>query len=108
MATRLYLVDETTLRQHAVWRQWVERWIWILWPSFLVAIVAEGVFFSLFDPVEVTILNIHIPPDRSAAYTIGFFAFWLMGAASSACTCWLQRKPPARLPAGETPVSSPG
>jgi hypothetical protein len=72
----------------------VERWIWILWPSFLVAIVAEGVFFSLFDPVEVTILDFHIPPDRTAAYTIGFFAFWFLGAASSACTCWLQRKPP--------------
>ena len=31
----------------------------VLWPSFLVAIVAEGVFFSLFDPRELSLSGDH-------------------------------------------------
>jgi hypothetical protein len=61
--------------------------IWILWPSFLMAIPATGIYFSLFDPVDLTLFGILIPADRIAAYTIGFFAFWIIGAGSSAMTC---------------------
>lgn len=65
--------------------------IWILWPSFLMAIPATGIYFTLFDPVDLTIFGIYVPANRTAAYTIGFFAFWAIGAGSSALTCFFQR-----------------
>jgi hypothetical protein len=64
----------------------MKRAIWILWPSFLVAGVAEMLFFSAFDPVE-------WHGSRDAGYTIGFFLFWLLAACSSALTLFLQRGP---------------
>jgi hypothetical protein len=65
----------------------------ILWPSFLVATAATGVFFSLFDPQEMHLFSIIVPPHRMAAYTVGFMAFWAMCALSSAMTWVLLTKP---------------
>ena len=68
--------------------------IWIFWPSFLVAAVAEAVFFALFDPRELTLFG-HSPSlSRTAIYSIGFFLFWGFAAASSALTWLLQRSSP--------------
>ena len=53
----------------------------ILWASFLAAIVAEGVFFALFDPDE--FLNLAGPHERMEAYTIGFLFFWLFCAVAA-------------------------
>ena len=36
--------------------------------------------------------------SRPAVYTIGFFAFWVLGAASSALTVFLERSPFDRRP----------
>ena len=69
----------------------MQRIIWVLWPSFLMAIPATGVYFSLFDPVDLNLFGIYVPADRLAAYTIGFFAFWTLGAGSSAMTFFLMR-----------------
>jgi len=68
----------------------VKRAIWILWPSFLVAGVAEVLFFSVFDPVDFRAFG-PLGLSRSAGYTIGFFLFWAFAASSSALTCFLQR-----------------
>jgi len=65
--------------------------MWILWPSFLVGGVAEGIFFTLFDPMDLHVLGNTIDGSRTAVYTVGFFLFWLVAAASSALTCFLQR-----------------
>jgi len=65
--------------------------MWILWPSFLVAIPASGIYFSLFDPVDLDLLGVHIAANRIAAYTIGFLAFWVLGAASSMLTLTLSQ-----------------
>lgn len=65
--------------------------MWVLWPSFLVAIPASGVYFSLFDPVDLDLLGLHVAADRGSAYTVGFLAFWLLGAASSALTLFVAR-----------------
>lgn len=67
------------------------RLIGILWPSFVVAGVAEIVFFTVFDPVELHLLGDPVAVGPMAAYTIGFFVFWAFTAASSAFTCFLQR-----------------
>ncbi len=68
-----------------------QRIIWILWPSFIVAGVAEAVFFTLFDPSDLAIFGESLELSRMAVYSLGFFLFWLFAAASSAFTCFLQR-----------------
>jgi hypothetical protein len=88
----------------------VRKAIWILWPSFIVAGVAEVVFFSVFDPLELHMLaKIVGMESRLAWYTIGFVMFWAFAAASSAFTCFLQRTaeeinrcplPPVHRPVG--------
>lgn len=61
----------------------------VLWPSFLVAIVAEGFFFSLFDPVDLTLGGEHIEMSPLGVYTLGFFFFWAFCALASMLTCYL-------------------
>lgn len=65
--------------------------IWILWPSFIVAGVAEALFFTFFDPADLAIFGGEHGLSRIAVYSLGFFLFWLFAAASSALTCFLQR-----------------
>ena len=69
----------------------------VLWPAFLVAIVAEGVFFSLFDPVELSFAVSGTELSPMGAYTVGFLFFWLFGALASLLTCYLQRTPGSRI-----------
>lgn len=66
------------------------RWMQILWPSFLVGGIAEGLFFTLFDPVELHFFGQPHELSRIAVYTVGFFAFWLVAAVSSALTSYLR------------------
>lgn len=65
--------------------------IWILWPSFIIGGVAEALFFTLFDPMDLHVFGEPVAVSRTAAYTLGFFGFWAFAAASSAFTCFLQR-----------------
>ena len=69
------------------------RIMWVMWPSFLVAGAAVGVFFSLFDPQEFWLFGEHLEISRQGAYTIGFFGFWAVGMAASALTLWLASAP---------------
>ena len=61
----------------------------VMWPAFLVAAAATGVFFSLFDPQEFWLLGQHLEISRLGAYTVGFFGFWGVGIGASALTQWL-------------------
>lgn len=54
----------------------------VLWLSFLMAGAATGVFFSAIDPMELSYCVSFPQVSRTGAYTIGFFAFWLLTAAS--------------------------
>ena len=65
--------------------------IWILWPSFIIGGIAEALFFTLFDPMDLHVFGEPLALSRTAAYTIGFFLFWALAAASSGFTCFLQR-----------------
>ncbi len=69
----------------------MQRMIHILWPSFLVAGVADIVFTALFDPLEIMYRGEALIEQRIGAYTVGFFVFWMLGIASSALTCYFQR-----------------
>lgn len=67
--------------------------IYILWPSFLVALVAEAAFFTVFDPADLHLFGDPVAVGERSAYTVGFFVFWLIAASASAFTCFLQRSP---------------
>lgn len=68
--------------------------MWVLWPAFLAAAAACGVFFSLFDPQQFWLFGEHLEISRLGAYTIGFLGFWLVGIASSAVSVWLAMTTP--------------
>jgi hypothetical protein len=68
-----------------------EKLIWILWPSFIVAGVAEAVFFTALDPQELIVFGEPVAWSRTAVYSIGFFVFWALTAATSALTCFFQQ-----------------
>lgn len=61
----------------------------VLWPSFLVAIVAEGFFFSIFDPGDLSLFSTYPDVSPMAVYTVGFFFFWIFCALASMLTYYL-------------------
>ena len=92
-------------------RSALTRWLWIVWPAFLIAGIAETAFFALFDPFE---LHLSLAPhdvSREAIYTVGFIGFWAVGIASSALTVLLGRSPyevnRCPLPRYERPLGCP-
>lgn len=70
-----------------------ERLIWVLWPGFVLAAAMEVLFFAFVDPGELQFNGEPLDLSRTALYSLFFFFFWLMGSASSAFTCFLQRSP---------------
>lgn len=72
-------------------RPMVQRVAAILWPSFVLAGMADGVFFTWFDPLDLLSCTGQPPFGRLGAYSIGFFMFWLLAAGSSALTCFFLR-----------------
>lgn len=88
----------------------MQRLIWILWPSFVMAGIAEAVFFTLIDPQELYLFGEPVHFSRLATYSIGFFCFWALCAASSMFTCFIQgaaseinQCPPPRKRPGDSP-----
>lgn len=70
-----------------------QRILWVLWPSFLIAAVAELLFFAAIDPRDLALFGVPLDAGRMPLYTAGFFFFWAMTAAASALTVFLQRSP---------------
>ncbi len=70
-----------------------QRIMWVLWPAFLIAAVAETIFFTVFDPLELHFFGAPLEMSRQAIYTLGFFAFWALCIASSSLTVFLERSP---------------
>lgn len=64
----------------------------VLWPAFLMACAATGLVFSLVDPMELIIFDERLQMHITGVYTIGFFAFWLLGILSSGLTVLLVQK----------------
>jgi len=67
------------------------KWIQVLWPSFLVAGIAEIIFFTVINPQELYLLGQPVRYSPIATYSIGFFGFWILCAASSLTTLFFQR-----------------
>jgi hypothetical protein len=70
-----------------------QRLMWVIWPAFLVAGIAEAIFFTVFDPFELHFFGAPLDLSREVIYTMGFFGFWALGIASSALTVFLERSP---------------
>ncbi len=70
-----------------------QRILWVLWPSFLVAAVAELIVFAVIDPADLHVFGVPVEAGRMPIYTLGFFFFWALGATASALTVFLQHSP---------------
>jgi hypothetical protein len=74
----------------------IQSVIAVLWPSFITAGVATVIFFTAFDPVDILADIGQSQMTRMYAYSVGFFLFWALTAASSLLTCYFQRPCDAR------------
>jgi len=70
-----------------------QRWMWVLWPGFVMAIPAVGIVFTLVDPADLQFFGHPLDLSRLGAYSLGFLVFWMLGSTCSALTCFLQRSP---------------
>ncbi len=68
-------------------------WMFILWPSFLMAGVMEMVVFTMVDPQDLHLFNQSIDLPRQGIYTLSFFIFWIICAASSCLSLFLSVDP---------------
>ena len=66
--------------------------IWVLWPSFLIAAIAEAAFFAAIDPQEILFFGEPLAISTEGIYTLGFFVIWAFCAASSALTVFVLPK----------------
>lgn len=60
--------------------------IWVLWPAFIAAGIAEVAFFTLIDPRQLYLLGQPVEVSPTATYSIGFLLFWLLCIGSSLMT----------------------
>lgn len=70
-------------------QRWSQRWMWIVWPAFLVAAVMEMVVFAVIDPGDLHWFGQPVTLSREAVYTLTFFVFWGATTASSALSTLL-------------------
>ena len=66
----------------------LHKCIAILWPSFLMAIIATGLFFSAFDPKDLFPFDMDHQITPLGIYSIGFFLFWALTALSGIGTLY--------------------
>ena len=68
----------------------------ILWPSFVMAGVLEGLVFSVVDPAELRWMGqVAIDASPQAVYTLSFLAFWAVISTAGALTTLLWIDPDA-------------
>ncbi|WP_301100503.1 hypothetical protein [Propionivibrio sp.] len=63
--------------------------IWVLWPAFIAAGIAEIVFFTVIDPQQLFLLGQPVELSPMATYSIGFLMFWLICTGSSLMTWFM-------------------
>ena len=66
----------------------MQKCIAVLWPSFMVAIVATGMFFSAFDPDDLYPFGEESEVSRLGIYSIGFLCFWLFSTIAGIGTLY--------------------
>ncbi|WP_396433544.1 hypothetical protein [Limnohabitans sp.] len=81
------------------------RWMWVVWPAFLVAGLMEAVVFAFVDPQDLRGLAQGWALSPEAVYTLAFFVFWGLAMLSSGLTTLLSLSPSA-LDLSATPKGS--
>jgi hypothetical protein len=74
----------------------LHRWMWIIWPAFLVAGLMEVLVFAFVDPHDLRGWGADWGWSKEAIYTVSFFAFWGLAMLSSGLTSLLSM-PPSEL-----------
>ena len=74
------------------------KWINLLFLSFATAAAGEAFFFTFIDPKLLYLFGEPVHFSPLATYSIGFFAFWALCAASSAFTRFLLGPGEGRTP----------
>jgi hypothetical protein len=72
---------------------WAQRIMWIVWPAFLLAGVLEILVFAMVDPDDIRWAGQPIALSRQTVYSLSFFVFWIVIAASNALTTLLSLSP---------------
>jgi len=67
----------------------MKRWAVMLWSSFLAGGLAEVLFFTVIDPIQLYFLGHEVELGPLATYSLGFLFFWLLALASSALSLFL-------------------
>lgn len=70
-----------------------QRFMWIAWPSFLMAGVIEMLVFAMVDPQDLSWFGHTLDMSRQGVYTLSFFVFWFVISISSALTALLASPP---------------
>jgi hypothetical protein len=47
--------------------------IWVLWPAFIAAGIAEVIFFTMIDPAQLYLFGERVEWSATATYSTGFF-----------------------------------
>lgn len=66
-----------------------QRWMWITWPSFLVAGLLEVLVFAFVDPLDLHWFGRDLDLTRQAIYSLAYFAFWGLAMLSSGLSLFL-------------------
>ena len=66
-----------------------KKWMLVVWPAFLAACVMEMLVFALFDPHDLRWFGADLGLSSTGIYSLAFFAFWAVTAASSTLTVML-------------------
>lgn len=72
---------------------WKQRLMWIAWPAFLAAGLLEMLVFAMVDPQDLHWFGQPLQGSRQGIYTLSFFVFWAITAASSALSTLLAMSP---------------
>ncbi|MDC7691104.1 hypothetical protein [Vogesella indigofera] len=65
--------------------------ILLFWPSFIIAALATGLFFSIFDPQELTLHGAQLFADKLSAYSVFFLIAWGFGALNTSIVLLLEK-----------------
>ncbi len=60
--------------------------IWVFWPAFIAAGIAETIFFTMIDPAQLYLFGQQVQWSAIATYSTGFLLFWLVCIFSSLMT----------------------
>lgn len=63
--------------------------IWVMWPAFIAAGIAEVIFFTMIDPRQLYLFGQQVEWSAIATYSTGFLLFWLVCIGSSLMTYFM-------------------